>query len=64
MEAMERLMLGRTSFMIAHRLSTLENCDLLLVIDDGQLVAATSDVSAAVRHAFAVDKLVPAIHGE
>ena len=27
MEAMERLMQGRTTFMIAHRLSTLENCD-------------------------------------
>ena len=29
MEAMERLMRGRTTFMIAHRLSTLANCDLL-----------------------------------
>jgi ATP-binding cassette subfamily B protein len=57
MEAMERLMHGRTSFMIAHRLSTLENCDLLLVIDDGQLVDATSDVSAAVDLALNFDRL-------
>lgn len=40
MEAMERLMWDRTTFMIAHRLSTLEHCDLLIVIEDGRLVAA------------------------
>ena len=50
MEAMERLMHGRTTFMIAHRLSTLENCETLLVIEDGRLVAVTSEVPAAVRH--------------
>src|SRR5437660_10189362 len=38
MEAMERLMRGRTSFMISHRLSTLKNCDVLLVIEHGRLV--------------------------
>src|SRR5207249_8750529 len=30
MEAMERLMQGRTTFMIAHRLSTLSGCDMRL----------------------------------
>jgi ATP-binding cassette subfamily B protein len=34
-EAMERLMCGRTTFMIAHRLSTLENCDLRLQLENG-----------------------------
>ncbi|MBT8206853.1 MAG: ABC transporter ATP-binding protein/permease, partial [Acidimicrobiia bacterium] len=38
MEAMERLMAGRTTFMIAHRLSTLQRCDHILVIDDGLIV--------------------------
>jgi ATP-binding cassette subfamily B protein len=38
MEAMERLMAGRTSFMIAHRLSTLEVCDRRLEIDRGRVV--------------------------
>jgi ATP-binding cassette, subfamily B, bacterial len=50
-EAMERLMRDRTTFMIAHRLTTLESCDLLLVIEDGRLVDVRSDVSTAVRHA-------------
>jgi ATP-binding cassette subfamily B protein len=38
MEATERLMTGRTTFMIAHRLNTLKNCDLILVLDQGRLV--------------------------
>jgi ATP-binding cassette subfamily B protein len=38
MEATERLMSGRTTFMIAHRLSTLKSCDLVLVLDQGRLV--------------------------
>jgi ATP-binding cassette, subfamily B, bacterial len=41
MEAMKRLMYGRTTFMIAHRLSTLANCDVLLQIEQGRLVQAT-----------------------
>jgi ATP-binding cassette subfamily B protein len=38
--AMERLMAGRTSFMIAHRLSTLGICDLRLELVAGRLVEA------------------------
>ena len=38
MEATERLMSGRTTFMIAHRLSTLKSCDLVLVLDQGRIV--------------------------
>ena len=38
MEATERLISGRTTFMIAHRLSTLKSCDLILVLDQGRLV--------------------------
>ncbi len=51
MEAMERLMIGRTTFMIAHRLTTLENCDVLLVIEDGQLLEMTSDLEKAEQDA-------------
>jgi ABC-type bacteriocin/lantibiotic exporter with double-glycine peptidase domain len=38
MEASERLMQGRTSLMIAHRLSTLESCDARFEIEYGRLV--------------------------
>jgi ATP-binding cassette subfamily B protein len=38
MEAMERLMAGRTSFMIAHRLSTLDVCERRLEIERGRVV--------------------------
>jgi ATP-binding cassette, subfamily B, bacterial len=37
MEAMARLMHERTTFMIAHRLSTLANCDVRLQIEGGQV---------------------------
>jgi ABC-type multidrug transport system fused ATPase/permease subunit len=38
LDALERLMEGRTTFMIAHRLSTVRHCDRLLVMEGGQLV--------------------------
>ena len=37
-EALERLMEGRTTFIIAHRLSTVQHADRILVLDDGQIV--------------------------
>ncbi|MFG3594729.1 ABC transporter ATP-binding protein [Bradyrhizobium sp. RDI18] len=37
-EAMERLMKGRTSIVIAHRLSTVRSLDRILVFDRGQIV--------------------------
>lgn len=37
-EAIERLMDNRTTFVIAHRLSTVRNADLILVLDKGRIV--------------------------
>lgn len=37
-EAMHRLMNGRTSFIIAHRLNTVQKADCILVIENGQIV--------------------------
>jgi len=37
-QAMDRLMRGRTSFVIAHRLSTVRDADLILVMRDGDIV--------------------------
>ncbi len=37
-EALEHLMKGRTSFIIAHRIQSVINADLILVLDQGQIV--------------------------
>ena len=37
-EAMEGITAGRTSLMIAHRLSTVRNADIILVVRDGKIV--------------------------
>jgi ABC-type multidrug transport system fused ATPase/permease subunit len=37
-EALEKLMVGRTSFVVAHRLSTIKNADKILVLDKGVIV--------------------------
>ena len=37
-EALERLMADRTSFVIAHRLSTVRNADQILVIEQGRII--------------------------
>jgi ATP-binding cassette subfamily B protein len=38
LDALERLMRGRTTFVIAHRLGTLDHCDMQLEIRDGTLI--------------------------
>jgi ABC-type multidrug transport system fused ATPase/permease subunit len=38
LDALDRLVAGRTTFMIAHRLSTVRNADLILVMDGGRIV--------------------------
>ena len=38
MAAMEAAMVGRTTFIVAHRLSTLRRADLILVLDHGRLI--------------------------
>ena len=35
---MDRLMEGRTVFVIAHRLSTVRNADMILVLEHGQVI--------------------------
>ncbi len=37
-EALDRLMAGRTSFIIAHRLSTVYRCDRIFVLEQGRLI--------------------------
>ena len=37
-QALDRAMEGRTAIVIAHRLSTIRNCEILYVINNGQIV--------------------------
>jgi len=57
MEAMQKLMKNRTTFMIAHRLSTLEDCDARLELENGRLVTdepVTSLISLSPENLFAL----------
>jgi ATP-binding cassette, subfamily B, bacterial len=47
MEAMEHLMKGRTSLMIAHRLTTLQTCDSIFEIVNGRVTPAPSAMAGA-----------------
>lgn len=44
MEAMERLMVGRTTLMIAHRMSTLDICDARIELEHGRIISASGKV--------------------
>jgi ATP-binding cassette, subfamily B, bacterial len=58
LEAMKRLMRGRTTFMIAHRLETLKTCDVSLVLQRGEVEMFTSSSSNVSReHAILTGKL-------
>lgn len=50
--AFQRLMEGRTSFIVAHRLSTIQNADVILVMKDGQVVEQGSHRELLGRKGF------------
>jgi ATP-binding cassette subfamily B multidrug efflux pump len=54
-KAMARLMKGRTSFVIAHRLSTVRDADTILVMDHGRIVEQGSHQELLARHGFYYD---------
>ena len=53
--AMDRLMEGRTSFVIAHRLSTVRNADLILCLKDGDIVEQGSHEELLRQQGFYAD---------
>ena len=44
-QAMERLMAGRTTFIVAHRLATLAHCDVVYAVENGRLMKASLEAS-------------------
>ncbi|HSJ41219.1 MAG TPA: ATP-binding cassette domain-containing protein, partial [Xanthobacteraceae bacterium] len=46
-QALKRLMLNRTSIVIAHRLATVQSCDRILVLDHGRIVEEGTHASLA-----------------
>jgi ABC-type multidrug transport system fused ATPase/permease subunit len=44
-EAMDHLMIGRTTFIIAHRLATIVSADQILVLEEGRIVETGTHVA-------------------
>lgn len=54
-QAIDHLMLDRTSFVIAHRLSTIKNADLILVMDKGNIIETGSHYELLEKDGFYAD---------
>ena len=51
-KAFEKMMRGRTSFIVAHRLSTIKNADIILVMKDGHIIEQGSHEELLSKNGF------------
>ncbi len=51
-DAFTAMMEGRTSFIVAHRLSTIQNADLILVMKDGNIIEKGTHEELIEKHGF------------
>lgn len=51
-EAFQQIMKGRTSFIVAHRLSTVRNADILLVMKDGNIIEQGTHEELIAKNSF------------
>lgn len=51
-KAFAAMMKGRTSFIVAHRLSTIQEADVILVMKDGHIIEQGTHESLLARHGF------------
>ena len=51
-KAFAKMMKGRTSFVVAHRLSTIKESDVILVMKDGNIIEQGSHEELLKKHRF------------
>ena len=51
-QAFDKLMQNKTSFIVAHRLSTIKNADLILVMNNGNVIEKGTHKELIEKHGF------------